>query len=353
MTWHFFRTHSTSGTFASNIRMFLSHTLLICVALCVFSCSAREIQGDEDERHIIAFYNVQNLFHPDDDPHTNDNEFTPEGYKGYTTEIYQDRINRISSALSSMEQSMKGDLLVAGLAEVENHEVLRDLCDTGLPANFNYIHKDSPDPRGIDVALLYNSSLFTPDTHFVASINEPYTEGHQIPRTRDMLFVIGHTDHEKFIISVNHWPSRRGGVAKTSHKRVLAADICRKVTDSLKKELPEHLLIVMGDLNDNPGDESESLIRGIEQENDPSGTTSLFNPFEELYEKGKGSYVYGNNWNMYDQILVSPVLNIYDHGSKKGTPRRSFEGNSYKSGYSDHLPVYIIISSVSPRHPKH
>lgn len=358
-----FISNNYSGSRIAGDFQVLSRILLTFLSLLGSSCDAGNVNAGRTDGHIMVFYNVQNLFHPDDDPHTNDNDFTPTGSKGYTFEIYKERIEQVSNVLNSMKSSLQADLLIAGLAEVENEQVLKDLCNANSNAELSYIHKDSPDPRGIDVALIYDPKLFTPDTHFVAGINEPYSPGHNIPRTRDMLFVVGHTDNENFIISVNHWPSRRGGVEKTARKRALAADICRKVIDSLRTVLPEHALVIMGDLNDNPGDESELSIRKNNASDSPS-SARLYNPFEELYKKGKGSYVYRNNWNMYDQILVSPELDIvaadvykdskllYSGGSRKGTPKRSFEGNEYVNGYSDHLPVYIIINSISPRNQK-
>jgi predicted extracellular nuclease len=343
-----YKWHGGHGLETFVIHVFLAYLLLLAPSCCA--------QNHPDEKgYIIAFYNVQNLFHPDDDPHTNDNDFTPEGSKNYTVEVYSDRIRRIGEVIGDMDNSLNGELLMAGLTEVENEQVLTDLCEDGLPAGFRYIHNDSPDPRGIDVAFIYRENLFFPDTQFVVRINEPYIPGKGTPRTRDILYVIGRTASERFIVAVNHWPSRRGGVTKTEHKRIHTANICKRITDSLSKELPGHSIILMGDFNDNPGDKSLKELVRTDENSGEQGTARLHNPFIKLFEEGHGSYVYNNKWNMYDQILSSGSVNVIragtfttpgmliEEGSQKGYPKRSYRGDSYINGYSDHLPVYIII----------
>lgn len=311
----------------------------------------------------IGFYNLENLFDTVDDTLINDEEFLPTGARAWTDDKYQEKQANMAKVISMMgiEKAPAG-LSILGVAEIENRLVLKDLAKQEALKSRNYkiIHFDSPDKRGIDVALFYNPSHFTP----IAAKPIPllnFEEG-QLLFTRDMLYVKGLLDDDTLHILVNHWPSRAGGEARTAPWRNSAAKQCRQITDSLRNINNDAKVIIMGDLNDDPTSESmKSYLRCVSDIKDVN-KSGVFNPFEDMYRRGLGSNAYQDTWSLFDQIVISEGLtkknngyhfqsaNIFNKqflvqksGQYKGYPFRTFTGDTYQSGFSDHFPTYMYL----------
>ena len=317
------------------------------------------------EERVIAFYNLENCYDTIDDPLTTDEEFTPLGNRHYTAEIMRHKLSNLSRVISELGPTGREyppDLL--GVAEVENSAVLQELVRLPLLARARYriIHHESPDPRGIDVALLYQSTSFQPLEHRPLSVSLPGGTK-QVRFTRDILYVKGLLDEDTFHILVNHWPSRRGGEVRSAPARMAAAKICRHFIDSLESVHPHSAIIVMGDLNDDP--DSRSIVRwlGASGKKEDDGNNILFNPWVAFYQKGIGTLANKDRWGLFDQILFSrsllfsgkkswywgradicrkPYLSE-NQGRFKGYPMRTWDGNRYRGGFSDHFPTYITL----------
>lgn len=305
-------------------------------------------------QYTIAFYNIENLFDIHNDPFTNDDDFLPTSDKRWTQKKYDRKIYKIGSVISQIgtDENTTPPAIV-GLAEVENKRVLKDLLASKdlQSINYDYVHYNSLDERGIDVALIYNKDVFTVNSSETFNIFITDEDG-EIDFTRDVLLVSGMLGGEEIHIIVNHWPSRREGEEASSYKRVLAAQKNIEVVNRLKQENPNSKIIIMGDFNDNPDDDSvEELVAGA----------NLYNPMQNLRSIDKGSLNHDFNWNVFDQIMVSinfletkpntlkfSDANIFDskfltqyNGKYKGQPYRTFVGKKYKGGFSDHFPVFI------------
>lgn len=282
---------------------------------------------------MAAFYNVENLFDPANDPAADDGGFTPEGIYRWDEAKYRHKLGQVARVIGEIG----ADLL--GLAEVENARVLDDLTTlTDSEARrYRYIHFESSDPRGIDVALLYRPQRFVPER--MQPVPHRYLSGRA---TREALHVSGRWNGHPVHILVCHLPS----VTSAAALRHDAAASVGAYADSLAQADPDHLLLVMGDFNANPGSRPmNALVRG----------SRLKNPFEALYRRGIGTYLYRNRWNLYDGILIGgafrrePKARVYvkDYliqrdGPYRGYPYRSFSGTEYIGGYSDHLPVVLV-----------
>lgn len=315
---------------------------------------------------LIGFYNVENLFDTINQPDVIDEEFTPEGANRYTGAVYLDKLKRLEQVLADMGTDHSPDgMALIGLAEVENRRVLEDLINMPrlAPRNYQIVHYDSKDERGVDVAMLYQPKHFRllhSETLFVPI----YNPDSSFRYTRDILMVSGLFWNEPLHIFVNHWPSRKGGEELTAPLRQLAASICRKKIDSLLALNPHAKIIVMGDLNDNPSDISVSkILNAKRKKQEVTHPSEMYNPWFDYYKKGIGTIAYQDSWNLFDQIIVShaflhPELNgfflkeaiifrknylLQKTGQYKGYPMRSFSANKYQGGYSDHLPVYIVL----------
>lgn len=314
---------------------------------------------------MVAFYNVENLFDTIDAPDVQDSEFTPESKKVWNSGRYYRKLENISSVIAELGRSEKvGAPAVLGLAEVENRNVLMDLVNTIPLEKFNYkfIHKDSPDQRGIDVALIYRPEYFKPSQSKFFPLHITNEDGQSIP-TRDVLLASGNFCGERVHFIVCHWPSRYGGTERSIPFRKAAADLVRSVVDSLKAHETDPYIIIMGDLNDDPTDISvkDHLKAGLFSQ--PIESDSLFNATAHLYLKGRGTLCYRGKWNLFDQFIISPNFlasakgkflllktGLFDKeflrqqdGDYKGYPFRTFVGNWYHGGYSDHFPSYILL----------
>ena len=225
----------------------------------------------------VAFYNLENLFDTINTNGSYDLEFTPAGARKWDTEKYRAKISNLASAIAAMTcADTPAGPAVIGIAEVENRDVVADLVSSPELArsNLGIVHHDSPDQRGIDVALLFNPELFTPldvSTHTLRIASEPQL------RTRDQLCVTGVLgDADTVSIIVNHWPSRLGGKKESEPRRIAAANLCRQIADSLWRRHPDRGIIIMGDLNDDPHDTSCAVTLGAEEAPSPTGETGIF-----------------------------------------------------------------------------
>ena len=314
--------------------------------------------NNSSETYTIAFYNIENLFDIENDPNTHDDDFLPTSAKKWTPKRYQNKLRKLGAVISKIgEDDTEIAPIIVGLAEVENKRVLSDLVNSKnlIEENYSFAHYDSSDERGIDVALLYKSDVFkleSSESFPVYIQNEKGERDH----TRDILLVQGKLKDETLNIIVNHWSSRREGTKETEYKRIAAANVVNSIIKMLKKEDVNAKVIVMGDFNDNPNNNSLSLI---EKESD------LYNPFKTVWSQDKGSQNYDFQWNLFDQILFSTNFfdttnsslefenaNIFNsefltqyHGKYKGQPFRTYVGKKYQGGYSDHFPVYIQIKT--------
>lgn len=306
---------------------------------------------------LIGFYNVENLFDTEDDPNIKDEEYLPEGKNKWDETRYQNKLKNISKVISSIGNGPD----IVGLCEIENRRVIENLVQTPLLKKKKYqiIHFDSPDFRGIDVALIYKTNIFIPfETKRI-----PFSVvGKPDYKTREMLWVKGLYLKDTLNIVVCHWPSRRGG---KEDKRILAAKLLRNVLDSAQQNNPNAKILVMGDFNDNPRNKSikNHLRAGDKIEKLEKG--DLFNTSMNTFKKGFGTISYRSVWNLFDQIIVSQSLlkknaekyyyipNSFSpfgpewmrvkKGEFKGTPNRTFSRGKYLNGYSDHFPSYILI----------
>lgn len=337
---------------------------LAFILLLSGSCSARKA----DNVRAIAFYNFENLFDTEDDPYNRgDDEFLPNGPLRYTKSIYQQKLHNLATVLKQLGTDVSPDgPAIIGAAEIENDRVLQDLVNQPeiKARNYKFIHFDSPDTRGIDVALLYNPKYFRPLS--ASALKDIGKHRRRLSRSRDVLYVRGILAGDTVHIFVNHWPSRRSGEAESASLRAIAAGISKKVIDSLMARNPRTKAIIMGDLNDDPTDYSVTKVLGARGDKNSVVMTGIFNPFFNLYKKGIGASGFGDSWNLFDQIMLTGAFvhpgnkglqfdraEVFNRdflkmkfGRYRGYPHRSFSGNRWMNGYSDHFPtlVYLVKS---------
>ena len=337
--------------------------LTAVLLLAVFSLRA------EDKSYIVTFYNVENFFDIYDDPATRDEEFTPDGPKEWTQAKYDKKLANISQVLYGIAAANKNYPAVIGLSEVENRRVLEDLVSSEKlrPARYQIVQYDSPEPRGIDVALLFRPDVFKLEW---SDVFQPVIPEISDFKTRDILAVCGTIEGERFCFFVNHWSSRRGGSAASEFLRVGCAETVRRYADSLQTVYPDIKIVIMGDMNDDPYNKSLSETLGAKEEISEVEPGGYFNPMWAMHKAGYGTIGYQDAWNFFDNIVVNYNLleegsgslriqpsernglygrvfkrsyMIQQKGRYKNYPLRSFSGNSFLGGYSDHLPVYIVI----------
>ena len=370
----------------------LFSTLLLILAIGVLPASAQKkvLYG-------VGFYNVENLFDTQHDPGKNDHEFLPTGSYQWTEQKYTAKLHNIAQVLSELctefgNKKNPAGAAVIGLSEVENSHALEDLLrEPALAArSYRYVHFDGPDRRGIDVALLYNPKAFRlveaqlipyiyptesqPDVDLGFYIDEngrvkgyPYQNGllrgDTTYITRGFLTVEGYLGDEKFYFIVNHWPSR----GAQSPVRERAGYQVRRLKEALLKQDPEARIVIMGDLNDDPGDLSVTSPEALAAKSDKNACAphDLYNPwYDMLYKQGVGTLYYRGKWNLFDQIIFTGnLLNTADksrlhlltnavfsrdyllqtEGKYKGAPKRTTAGGTWLNGYSDHLPTQIFL----------
>ena len=300
------------------------------------------LSQSDDKELFSVFYNVENLFDTIDNPNTRDNEFLPKSEKKWDTYRYNYKLNQLDKVFSEIVKKENENRLpdIIGLCEVENKLVIDDLLKTETFKNHTYkiIHKQSPDGRGIDCALLVDEKFEVLNSDFI-KINNPK----ESRATRDIVFGKLKFKNQIINVFVNHWPSRWGGQEASNHKRVFVAEVLRKYIDNNTSESDFNL--IMGDFNDYPT--NESLAKVLVKDD-------LINLMSKSNVSGRGSYNYRGNWDWLDQIIVSQDdFKLISFGAfeedfmmytnKKGEvyPNRSFGGNNWYAGFSDHLPVFL------------
>ncbi len=315
----------------------------------------------------IAFYNVENLFDTINDPNKNDEASPIMEFKGNRSKVYWDKMDNMAMVISKigLEKTNTSPAII-GLSEVENRTVLEDLIATDhlKDKHYSIIHYDSPDRRGIDVALLYQKRYFKPINEKNYELRMWDEKGRRV-YTRDQLLVSGILDGELIHIIVNHWPSRSGGEKKSRPKREKAAWLTGQIIDDIKKEDSNAKIIIMGDLNDDPNNSSIKKVLKAKGKKKEVSEGDIFNPMEDMFRRGLNTLGYRDNINLFDQILISSSLlttnaeydtykmfktNIFNpqflttkSGRYKGYPFRSYSYGSYTGGYSDHFPVYMYL----------
>jgi hypothetical protein len=313
---------------------------------------------------IIGFYNLENFYDTLDNPLISDEEFLPNGPKNYNSKIYWHKVQNLATVISQMGAGISTDgPAILGVAEIENDTVLNDLVNHQLLKKRNYkiVHYDSKDARGIDVGLLYNPKYFTVEQSDKLFVQLPGGSKDAF-FTRDILWVKGKLDGEPIHIYVNHWPSRSGGEERTRPARETAAQVCKNHIDSIAKHEKNAKVIIMGDLNDDPVNTSLTVVLNAKGKEKDVMKGGLFNPWTDLYKKGIGTLAYQDGWNLFDQIIIShPWLNkdqsgfyyakqyifnkeymVENIGKYKGYPMRTWDGNTYRGGFSDHFPTYLV-----------
>ncbi|HRN34654.1 MAG TPA: hypothetical protein PLC76_12765 [Saprospiraceae bacterium] len=310
----------------------------------------------------IGFYNLENLFDTLDTPKKMDEEFTPTGSRLYNTGVYLDKLTRLADVISLLGKEISPDgVAILGVAEIENRKVLEDL--TAHPklksSDYKIVHYESEDFRGIDVGLLYQPKYLTVLSS--KPINVPIlNDKGEIVYTRQTLYVAGIMDGDTVHFLVNHWPSRRGGTSSVP-LRMQAATIARTVKDSILTISPNAKVIVMGDLNDDPTDKSITVGLKAFGKREKIKPDQMYNPYVDFYRKGIGTTPFQDAWSLFDQVIITPGwLDNSNHGyiyhkarvfnekfltessgKYKGYPKRTFSGDTYNFGYSDHFPVYL------------
>lgn len=335
------------------------------IVFCFFVLLAwNDLEIRAQQVHVM-FYNVENLFDLSDDSLTRDEEFLPGADRKWNFERFHRKIIRIYQTLVAAGE---GEMpAVVGLCEIENREVLEKLVyETPLSRmDYRIIHRDSPDARGVDVALLYRKGLFFPDSSEWLQVPMPSNE-----TTREILHVEGRLWEQVPVhIYVNHWPSRYGGAGGSAGKRIAAASMLAVSVKEILQSDPLANIIIMGDFNDEPGDESlQALIKIISE-----SRQGEMQPLVNLSAKTsmadfEGTIKHQGVWSVFDQILVSGALFEGKNGCCAGQARatvfsfdfllepdetytgfkpfRTFLGPGYHNGFSDHLPVGVLIRKI-------
>ncbi|CEN47425.1 Rhythmic message 1 [Capnocytophaga canimorsus] len=335
--------------------------------LMVLNFNLITLQAQEKKYMVrtVAFYNVENLFDTINDPLKFDDDRTPEGADRWTSKVYNDHVDKIAKVISEIGSDITRQAPdIVGLCEIENQDVIVDLINTEHLRKYDYgiVHYDSPDARGVDVALIYKKGIFKP----VSTSKHPlviFDADGKRRYTRDQLLVSGMLDGELVHFIVNHWPSRSGGEAVSRPKREAAAALNRKIIDSLQKTDAQAKILSMGDFNDDATNSSFKKVLKTEGKKNKVAQGGLFNPMEEMLKKGMGTLAYQDGWNLFDQIYFTQELLKEDKtsfrywkagifnkpylanpkGKYKGYPFRSMSNGRYTWGYSDHFPVYLYL----------
>lgn len=352
-------------------RSFIVAALLLLMSLSV---SAQKTQ----QNYVIGFYNLENLFDTYDDPVKNDSEFLPEGKNKWTQAKYEKKLHNMAKVIRSMADNNKRWHTILGISEIENRLVIEDLVSQPEIADANYqiVHYDSPDRRGVDVALLYKPDQFT----YLDSESIPFDFNSDIDfsdtdtsyfKTRDILMVHGLIAGEHFAFYVAHLPSRVGG--KGGNLRSRGAEIIYNHSREMEAKYPGIKIVAMGDMNDNPTDDSMAKYLHGQERLENVTPTEFYSPYISMLKAGYGSLCYQGVWSIYDLELVNynlahapdgglkiqPVTKNHgkeyygvvfkrpwmttQKGQYKGYPFRTFSNGAFVGGYSDHYPTYIVI----------
>ncbi len=345
--------------------------LIFLLIIPLMSCA----QGKRS--YVIGFYNLENLFDTYHDEGKNDYEYLPDGANQWTEAKYAKKLHNMASVIRAMKDENKVWHALLGVSEIENRHVLEDLVSQPeiAEANYQIVHYDGPDRRGVDVALLYRPNQFkvleskSIPFDFNSSIEFSLNEEEKAYfRTRDILMVRGMLGNEMFAVFVAHLPSRIGG--KGFDLRSRGGEIMYQESMKLMEAYPDIKIVAMGDMNDNPTDPSMAVYMHGKENIDEVGKEDFFSPFVSMLKSGYGSLAYQGEWNIYDIIVVNanlcrgeglkirpivkkkfygrifnPPFMTQQEGPYAGTPFRTFSGGAFIGGYSDHYPTYIVVSN--------
>ena len=384
----------------SRIRAYwLMHLLLLPILLITilpFVTKAQNTGTADAKSIIVGFYNFENYYDTTNQLNVADEEFLPNSPKQYNSVRFKNKSSQLASVIYGIGKINNANgISLLGIAEVENKMVLKKLADEPMIRKYNYqfLHFDSKDSRGIDVALMYQPDHFKPYQYRIYSLTD--ATHFTTYATRDILYVQGELDKTWVHILVNHWPSRRGGENASAEKRFWAARVCKRIMDSIENRDPKAKFIVMGDFNDNPNNKSLKHLK-------------MYNPFLKLFNRGLGSMAYRDSWSLFDQILLNANwrmemektghsskiatatrlsqtgianINSYNstntppgayssfeliycksmiyrssalteqHGKYQGYPKRTWNGDQFNGGYSDHYPAVIIFKAKNDEKP--
>ncbi len=364
---------------------------LILLALTTLTSFTTRGESQQQKRYAlygVAFYNLENLFDTIHDAGKNDYEYLPTGTQKWGKMKYEAKLHNMSRVLSELcTDKLPMGAAVIGVSEIENSNVLDDLLKQPSLAKRGYKYVDIPsyDRRGVECAFFYNPKFFSLERYFAVQYNYGPTgkvddpmlgftidaqgkvqaidslQGDTTYITRPFLVMEGRLAGEKMFFIVNHWPSRAAG----DEVRQRAGWQVRQLKDALLKSDPGAKIIIMGDMNDDPGNKSMTEQLGCKSE--PSkikSTEDMYNPwYNTLYKVGQGTLLYNGKWNLFDQIVMSgnlvgndrSTLKYYQHaifmrdylfqqeGKYKGSPLRTHAGGVWLNGYSDHLPTQIYL----------
>jgi exonuclease III len=358
----------------------------IALLIVLSSGFAAKAQEKKYIVHTVAFWNLENSFDTINNPN-NDEEWTPRGAQNWTSVKYKQKLENLSKVIEGIGKpgNPNAPTLLGG-SEIENRGVLEDLVKTPklVPYDYGIVHFDSPDKRGIDVALLYQKKHFKPTSYINVPLMIYRDEEKALSKdkkekeeqtddelqadkesrriyTRDQLLVTGLLDGEEVNVIVCHWPSRSGGEKKSAPYREAAAALTRKIADSLQRIKPDAKVIILGDLNDGSFNKSVKVEVGAKGKKADVKPLGIYNPFEEMANKGMGTIAYRDAWDIFDIIMFTePFIRENDYSSfrywKAGIYNKPFQIETvgqYKGyplrhsmtqvGYSDHFPVYIYL----------
>ncbi len=369
----------------------LSFALLLLAFTTLTSFTTRTELSQQQKRYAlygVAFYNLENLFDTIHDAGKNDFEYLPNGTMKWGKMKYEAKLHNMSRVLSELcTDKLPMGAAVIGVSEIENANVLDDLLKQPSLAKRGYKYVDVPsyDRRGVECAFFYNPRLFQMERYFCVQYNygptnkvdDPmlgftidnkgkvqaidHLQGDTTYITRGFLVMEGRMAGEKMFFIVNHWPSRAAG----DEVRQRAGWQVRQLKDALQKSEPGSKVVIMGDMNDDPGNKSMTEQLGCKSEiKDIKSESDMYNPwYNTLYKVGQGTLLYNGKWNLFDQIVVSgnligkdrTTLKYYQHaifmrdylfqqeGRYKGSPLRTHAGGVWLNGYSDHLPTQIYL----------
>ncbi|UKN02097.1 endonuclease/exonuclease/phosphatase family protein [Paracrocinitomix mangrovi] len=343
--------------------------VLIAANLLISNAATAQNQKKSYQIACVGFYNLENLFDYWDDTLIRDEEYLPDGAKGWDSTRYVTKLEHMSRVISEIGTKYTPDgAAVLGVCEVENKGVLEDLVN--MPSikdrNYKIVHYDSPDARGVDVGLLYQEKYFKVKNSTKYPLNFQDDDG-KVRHTRDQLVVTGEMQGEDVSIIVCHWPSRWGGQKASEPRRVEAAKVSRRIIDSLQTLNADSKIILMGDLNDDPVNVSMTEYVRAKGKKGKLKKGDLYNTMWDHYKKGNGTLAYRDAWNLFDQIVITqPFLKedatkyilhvaevysqpymIQQEGQYAGYPLRTHAGGKWTNGYSDHFPSYIILKKYA------
>ncbi len=323
-------------------------------------------QTPEKQHFRVMCYNVENYFDCVDDSLTDDSEYLPGGMRGWNSTKYQKKQANIARVIVAIGGWDAPDLV--GLCEIESNKCLHDLTKySGLKSfGYNYLHHESPDPRGIDVGLLYQPQRFKPIHNEAIRIHFP---GEPDKTTRDILYASGIIPTgDTLHVFVCHFPSRLGGEMESENKRTFVASVLRLKADSIFNSNDQANIVIMGDFNDFPTNESLLEVLKALPLTETISDNALYNLMYKFHIAGKGSNKHNGEWGALDQIIVSgnllkadntiytrqdnahffdaPFLLEADKTFLGKQPFRTYNGMTYQDGFSDHLPVFVDFNLI-------